>query len=740
MNILEVGWREFVGQFGPVQADEPTTVRIRREVIPVVFVPGIMGSRMKRTRSGPDEAPKARDVGLAWEPEVELGWWRPFETIRRGSWLYSHFGNESALSRKGQIIGTAFSDTYLEVVGRTPDGELDETDRPLASASRDMPGAFERGWGGVSMASYGAVLRALENYDWTEPVGDCFDLPVHGFGYNWTQSNAESGKDLAAYIARTIEGYRAKGHECTRVILVTHSMGGLVARAACRRLQEAGSSAVLGVLHGVQPASGAAGAYWRMKAGFGEFGISLILGKNASEVTSLVGHMPGALQLLPNKRYQALYGGQPSAQWLRYPDPSREDETLRLLPEKDAYEEIYREFGHFYRLCDHRLLDPGDIIGADSILGTPWNRYIRHINTAETFHDVHQDYTHPDTVQFYANGLPTQSRIEFTRTLDPDWHDEPGIVLRTAGAIWERMKHPIAGDTDTAKNTRGYRARVTYNGYLTDDSVVLPADWPEGTPPPDGTVWPDTAPGTYGGVVYFMELVGPDGLGDSTVPQESGRSLTVGTTIEIGPDQEPSEGGRGHEPIYNSRTAQHTAATAVENFCLALIQREGGDRGSTGTSPGGDPGGDPGAGPGGAPTRPSGTQGGQPTGSPARVRPQQDAETQRSLTMENDAANTLARNGYQVQQNPPALPNGKEPDYLVEGRVFDCYAPSPSKSPRGLYSAVQEKVAAGQTDRVVLNLDVWTGDLDALRAQFSEWPMDGLNEVLVVRNGTVSPL
>lgn len=161
-----------------------------------------------------------------------------------------------------------------------------------------------------------------------------------------------------------------------------------------------GDSVLAGLDHADKgPASGAAGAYWRMKASFGEFGVSLILGKNAAEVTSLVGHMPGALQLLPNKRYQALYGGEPSPQWLRYPDSSSEAGTLRLLPERNAYEEICREWGPFYRLCDHRLLDPRGYIAEDSILGDPWSRYIRRINTAEEFHDIHQDYTHPDTIQ-----------------------------------------------------------------------------------------------------------------------------------------------------------------------------------------------------------------------------------------------------------------------------------------------------------------------------------------------------
>ena len=56
----------------------------------------------------------------------------------------------------------------------------------------------------------------------------------------------------------------------------------------------------------------------------------------------------------------------------------------------------------------------------------------------------------------------------------------------------------------------------------------------------------------------------------------------------------------------------------------------------------------------------------------------------------------------------------------------------PKTSPRNIWSNVQEKVTSGQTHRVVINLSDWTGDLNALRNQFSSYPMRGLDEVLLV--------
>jgi hypothetical protein len=40
------------------------------------------------------------------------------------------------------------------------------------------------------------------------------------------------------------------------------------------------------------------------------------------------------------------------------------------------------------------------------------------------------------------------------------------------------------------------------------------------------------------------------------------------------------------------------------------------------------------------------------------------------LRRENEWADVLAENGYDVEQNPPPKPNGKKPDYRIEGEYF----------------------------------------------------------------------
>lgn len=80
----------------------------------------------------------------------------------------------------------------------------------------------------------------------------------------------------------------------------------------------------------------------------------------------------------------------------------------------------------------------------------------------------------------------------------------------------------------------------------------------------------------------------------------------------------------------------------------------------------------------------------------------------------------------------------KKPDYLIEGCVFDCYSPSEGRSVRNVWSEVRDKVETGQTQRVVVNLRDWGGDLEALQRQFDDWPVGGLKELAAVTsNGAI---
>ncbi len=122
---------------------------------------------------------------------------------------------------------------------------------------------------------------------------------------------------------------------------------------------------------------------------------------------------------------------------------------------------------------------------------------------------------------------------------------------------------------------------------------------------------------------------------------------------------------------------------------------------------------------------------GELTGIRTTINLANDAATIRSLIRENESATTLANSGYNVQQNPPALPNGKKPDYIINGEVFDNYAPSTSNV-RNAWSEIDKKVAKGQADNVVVNLADTSITPAVLKEQLSNYPIPGLKKIIII--------
>lgn len=125
-----------------------------------------------------------------------------------------------------------------------------------------------------------------------------------------------------------------------------------------------------------------------------------------------------------------------------------------------------------------------------------------------------------------------------------------------------------------------------------------------------------------------------------------------------------------------------------------------------------------------------------PSGYRPRISPDDDKATLRSLMRENESADLLARAGFKVEQRPQVAGTPRKPDFRIEGRVFDNYAPSTS-NPRNIWAVVNDTKVnptgkSMQADRIVLNLRDSGVDLAALKRQFTEWPMPNLKEVLVI--------
>jgi uncharacterized protein YukE len=134
-----------------------------------------------------------------------------------------------------------------------------------------------------------------------------------------------------------------------------------------------------------------------------------------------------------------------------------------------------------------------------------------------------------------------------------------------------------------------------------------------------------------------------------------------------------------------------------------------------------------------SPSRPP-DRGRKPRGDRTNAHPTRKKD--RALRRENESADTLAENGYNVEQNPPKKPNGKEPDYRIEGEYFDCYSPDTQKLDN-IRNAISDKVSTSQANRIVLNLDDSQRSADEIADVLKRKPIQNLEQILVVRDGKV---
>jgi hypothetical protein len=136
-------------------------------------------------------------------------------------------------------------------------------------------------------------------------------------------------------------------------------------------------------------------------------------------------------------------------------------------------------------------------------------------------------------------------------------------------------------------------------------------------------------------------------------------------------------------------------------------------------------------------TRPSTNKGGKPKGDAPKSKPNDDAATKRGIEKQNESAEILANEGYDIWHNKTALPNGKKPDYKIEEEYFDCYAPEAYTNVRNIGSNIEDKVIAEQADRIILNLDDNVSSVTDIQKQLNDWPIERLNEVIGIKNGQV---
>ena len=402
------------------------------KVVPVIFIPGTMGTNL-RVR---------RDVKLPPGYPLRPGEpaWRPPNNDAAALLYANEWKKRSPRAR--QLI---LHPDYVEV---DDNGDLD-----IPHCHLEQSVMRERGWGEIFNGSYGNLLFDLQSHlemtfrfdalnqrhirtRWKEvmqamqseplrrwgvrsvaPLTESelekyagYQYPIYACGYNWLQSCGESAKRLERRIDEIITWWRTRKHACDKVILVTHSMGGLVGRACAKRIPDK----ILGVIHGVMPALGAPLAYRRLACGTecdspanealdnykaGKF--ADIAGRRPEDTTPVLSVAPGALELLPNKRYPRPWL---HARVARDPAPGARpqmpNDCLSLPNESQPNPyDLYRDMDSWYRLINPRLADPADLYKKDSAVSKKINDAI---STAEKFHEWLSDYYHPSTYAYYS--------------------------------------------------------------------------------------------------------------------------------------------------------------------------------------------------------------------------------------------------------------------------------------------------------------------------------------------------
>ena len=628
---IRIPWQDLFRRIDGFVAGRDNHLVIEREVVPIIFVPGFLGSRLRT--ADPDE--RTGKVVKVWDPDR-----RRFMSLAYS--VATRPGNfrQKLRDRKTLLLG---GDQYFpgRLVPYTDENAHNWRHLP----SHHFPGAVARGWGGVAWAYYGPLLKALQSHaePVAEPVRHCFEFPVHAFGYDWTQPAEVTAEALVDYVRQTVASYRAdrsgghkRGRACDHVVFVTHSMGGLVAREAMRVL---GDDEVLGAVHCGQPVTGTPSAYWRMKAGVerppgvparkldwlvnplraidDQFAVSgrvvaWVLGPYGEAVTSLLGNMPGALTLLPSDGYRDAQG---RSAWLRYPGA---DGRERALPIKSVYDDVYLEEERFYRLIEKEWLVLADPESEDSpqltarLMNRAWTQYVSFLATARAFHDRLGTATqHPLTVQIFAWGQVTIDQVRYTRALDATyWDSVKRVALSTArsplgkelsqgagGVLQEEAKEVVTSFGqdlvfDPSATTALLRRARTFfpdliDGLLDEASPnyarlagyrvhVDADDKPTDLERAFRTAERDGEPTR----VYLVELRTSNDAeathGDGTVALSSARALAAWRDVPITPADE-LKARSAHNELYQTDTVQRATARAVQNMCfrrIALVARD----------------------------------------------------------------------------------------------------------------------------------------------------------------------
>lgn len=352
---------------------------------PIIFVPGVMGTRL--------DLGEIENQKYSWDPDDTSA----MKTLAGGLWNIL-FGAWSSIKpeTKRKILN------YKIAKGSIIKNDIYEKN-PI-----DSELSVKQGYTEVAASFYRKFL--VSTHKW---FSDFAKMPVYAFGYDWRQGNFESGKKLQEKILDVLDKESAK--QC---IIVTHSMGGYVARVAIKNYPDL-QSKVLGVIHCVQPVLGATVLHRRFFTGMQtgiingydgsslsptDLGFSAILGRSPREFGENMSVLEGPTELLPTEGYPAtieIIGAN-----------SRTDRinTNYLYEDYKAFPPSYGKPLGLYSFREHNKDIRADLV--------------EKISRASDFHrwldgaDWKSPYKHPNTFAIAGVDLKTDIGIKFDLSME----------------------------------------------------------------------------------------------------------------------------------------------------------------------------------------------------------------------------------------------------------------------------------------------------------------------------------
>ena len=574
---------------------ENITLKKERQVIPIIFLPGVMGSNLKAK----SQKNKYDDDDDSKDDNTESIWCLD-DNISVAKWLLWGVGNSQARRKKldpkktdvdnrGKVVDAAINQiNIIQAYDMVEDQDINPSNEPtqvqIDKAIKNHPEnklfgtRRERGWGTVGYMSYGEFLETFQSFlfqangqlsdklrsltrvpsfelDKDENEGkektkltftqtqidicENYDLPLYAMGYNWLESNEKSAKRLKTLVEKTIPAfYKKQGRICDKVILITHSMGGLVARYYTEVL--GGREKVYGVINGVQPATGAVAAYTRMKRGNeANWAIANVLGKDAAEMTAVLGQAPGPLQLLPSADY--------GMGWLTITNPEIKSD---YYPKTDPYKEIYLNKKDWWCVCEPHLINPFNTKHNQTQMQYDWEVYENLINReVKPFHEAISKKYFKNTYVFY--GIDHQNNIQDKYLTYDTAHWRGHYIQGYKSEAKKPVKIPLGAknrlDLSEILETR---TLTTENNYW--DEVQRKAGRTH-------VMYKDYE----GNIAESYTLKPAIGNGDGTVPQRSGEISLESIKARM---HLPIE----HEPAYKNSITQEFTLRAIVDILLEV--------------------------------------------------------------------------------------------------------------------------------------------------------------------------